>query len=344
MTMRKIKKSKSKKRNKKKSLGKGAKLFLMFFFAVILVLVIYLFVDQVQRAIVKSKTVLIPINMMIGTSPEDKFSEPKDIAVDSENNFYVSDFGSNKISKYDPAGKLMFSIGEMGNHPGDDKGQLEFNQPSGLWVSQNGIVYVSDTFNHRIQVFDAEGNFLKMWSHSFFGPKGITGDNNGKIYVVDTGNHKIAVFDENGNFIKEFGGHGTSEGKFDEPIGAVFDSKGILYVSDSNNNRIEKFNPNKKNGEEFLGSFKVSTWHGKNQEFPYLAFYNDNIFASNASLGAVLRYDLNGKLIAIYKRQDGFANVQGIAVDGSGRVYVTEVGTGHVLRFNLPLSTGTAAQ
>src|SRR5665213_1803914 len=164
--MRKIKKGKSKKSNKKKLLGKGAKLFLMFFFAVILMLVIYLFVDQVQRAIVKGKTVLIPINMVIGTSPEDKFSEPKDIAVDSENDFYISDFGSNKISKYDPNGKLIFSIGKMGIHPNDDKGPLEFNQPSGLWASQNGIVYVSDTFNHRIQVFDAECNFLKMWSHS----------------------------------------------------------------------------------------------------------------------------------------------------------------------------------
>ena len=95
--MRKIKKGKSKKSNKKKSLGKGAKLFLMFFFGVILVLVIYLFIDQVQRAIVKSKTVLIPINMVVGSSPEEKFSEPKDIAVDSENDFYISDFGSNKI-------------------------------------------------------------------------------------------------------------------------------------------------------------------------------------------------------------------------------------------------------
>src|ERR1700677_96757 len=138
--MRKIKKSKSKKKIKKKSLGKGSKLFLMFFFAVILVLVIYLFVDQVQKAIAKSKTVLIPIDMVIGSSPEDKFSEPKDVAVDSENNFYVSDFGSDKISKFDLNGKLIFSIGEMGSHPGDDKGPLEFNQPSGLWVSQNGIV------------------------------------------------------------------------------------------------------------------------------------------------------------------------------------------------------------
>jgi len=334
--MKKNKKIKSRKKNKKKSFGKGAKIFLMFFLVAVLVLFIYLFVDQLQKAIAKSKTVLVPISMVIGTSPEEKFSEPKDVAVDSENNVYISDFGSDKISKFDSNGKMIFSIGKMGNHPGDDKGPSEFNQPSGLWVSQNGLLYVADSFNHRIQVFDSKGKFLKMWSHSFFGPKGIVGDNNGKIYVVDTGNHKIVVFDENGNFIKEFGGHGTSEGKFDEPIGCVFDSKGVLYVSDSNNNRIEKFNPNKKSGEEFLSSFKVSTWHGKNLEFPYLAIYNNNIVTSNASLGAVLRYDLDGKLIAIYKKQDGFSNAQGVAVDSLGGVYVTEAGLGHVDRFDLP--------
>jgi tripartite motif-containing protein 71 len=337
--MGKIKRNAAKKKNKKKSLGKGAKLFLMFFLLVILVLVIYLFVDQIQKSIAKGKTVLIPIDMVIGASPEEKFLEPKDVAVDSENDVYVSDFGANKISKFDSDGKPIFSIGKMGNHPGDDKGPLEFNQPSGLWVSLKGTVYVADSFNHRIQVFDSKGKFLKMWSHSFFGPKGIVGDNNGNIYVVDTGNHKIVVFDESGNFIKEFGGHGTSDGKFDEPIGCGFDSKGVLYISDSNNNRIEKFNPNKKNGEEYLSSFKVSTWHGKNLEFPYLAIYNDNIFTSNASLGAVLRYDLDGKLIAIYKKQDGFSNVQGVAVDTLGRVYVTEVGLGRVDRFNVPAAT-----
>jgi DNA-binding beta-propeller fold protein YncE len=336
-----MKKNKKIDAKKKKPLNKGAKLFLIFFLAVVLVMVIYLFIDQFQKAIAKSKTVIVPVEMTIGSSPDVKFQEPKDVAVDSNNNFYVSDFGLAKISKFDPSGKLLFSIGEKGSHSGNDEGPLEFDQPSGLWVSRDGMVYVADTFNHRIQVFDTDGNFLKTWAHSFFGPRDVVGDNNGKIYVVDTGNHKIAVFDINGNFIKEFGGHGTSNGKFDEPVGCVFDSQGILYVSDSDNNRIEKFDPNKANGKEFLSSFKVATWHGKSQEVPYLACYNDNIFASNASMRAVLRYDLNGKLLAIYKSQDGFSAPQGVAVDSLGRVYVTEVGSSHVVRFELPVAAGT---
>ena len=312
----------------------------MFFSAVVLVMVIYLFVDRLQDAINKSKTMVVQIDMEVGGSPEVKFQEPKDVVTDSENNFYVSDFGLGTIKKFDSTGKLLLTIGELGIHPNEDKGPGEFNQPSGLWVSQSGLIYVADTFNHRIQVFDADGNSLKIWTHSFFGPRDVVGDNNGKVYVVDTGNHKIKVFDTNGNFIKEFGDHGTSEGKFDEPVGCVVDSKGFLYVSDSNNNRIEKFDSNGK----FLASFKVSTWHGKNDEVPYLACYQDNIFASNASTKSVLRYDLNGKLIAVYKPKDGFSAAQGVAVDGLGHVYVTEVGAGRVVRFSLPIPVGTAAR
>jgi len=337
--MRKTKK-KMKRKSKRKPLGKGAKLFLMFFSAVVLVMVIYLFVDRIQDAINKSKTVFVPVDMEVGASPEAKFQEPKDVATDSENNFYVSDFGLGTVKKFDSTGKLILTIGQLGNHPNDENGPGEFNQPSGLWVSQNGLIYVADTFNHRIQVFDADGNSVKIWTHSFFGPRDVTGDNNGKVYVVDTGNHKIEIFDTNGNFIKEFGGHGTSEGKFDEPVGCVVDSKGFLYVSDSNNNRIEKFDSNGK----FISSFKVSTWHGKNEEVPYIACYQDNIFASNASGKSVLRYELNGKLIAVYKTKDGFAAPQGVAVDGLGHVYVTEAGIGRVARFGLPISAETTAR
>lgn len=333
--MAKAKKIKPKKNQKKRPLGKGAKLFLILIGVIVLVVLLRLFIDRLTEAINKSKTAIVAVDMQLGDSADSKFQEPKDLAVDADNNVYVTDFGLDTVRKFDPSGKLLMTLGKKGVHAGDDveKGEGEFNQPSGLWISSSGKIFVADTFNHRIQVFDAKGKFLKIWAHSFFGPRDVVGDNNGRVYVVDTGNHKVEIFDENGNFVKDFGGHGTTDGKFDEPVGCVVDSKGNVYVSDSNNNRIEKFDPNGK----FLSSFKVSTWHGKNLEVPYLACYQDNLFASNASVGVVLRYDLNGKLLAIYKRKDGFAGDQGIAVDSLGRVYVTETGTAHVSRFTIPV-------
>jgi DNA-binding beta-propeller fold protein YncE len=130
----------------------------------------------------------------------------------------------------------------------------------------------------------------------------------------------------------EWGGRGSGVGKFDEPVGCAIDSKGFVYVADSNNNRIEKFDEKGK----YVSSFKVSLWHGKNDEVPYLAISADSIYASNASSSAVLRFDLNGKLIAIYKKQDGFSAASGVAVDDKGRVYIVEKGINRVARFTPP--------
>jgi DNA-binding beta-propeller fold protein YncE len=207
-------------------------------------------------------------------------------------------------------------------------------------VDLKGAIYVCDTFNHRIQKFDSKGQFLKVWSHNFFGPRSITGNNRDRVYVVDTGNHKVQVFDPEGNFLSEFGGFGTGDGKFREPVGSTVDSEGFLYVADSDNTRIQKFDPMGK----FISSFRVSTWRGKNEESPYLAFGQGFLYASNASAHTVLKYDLTGKLVAILKRKekDGFSTATGVAADHQNRLYVVERGPGKVARFLIP--SGLAPQ
>jgi DNA-binding beta-propeller fold protein YncE len=155
-----------------------------------------------------------------------------------------------------------------------------------------------------------------------------------RLYVSDTGNHKVQVFDLDGNFIKEWGGFGTTDGKFREPVGITADDHNNIYVADSDNLRIQKFDPEGK----FMGAFKISTWKGKNDEVPYLAFGNGALWASSTSRAAVLELDPNGKLLAICvkKDKDGFLGAAGVAVNPEGRVLVVEKGKGQVARFSLP--------
>jgi DNA-binding beta-propeller fold protein YncE len=67
-------------------------------------------------------------------------------------------------------------------------------------VDQDGNIYVPDIFNHRIQKFDKDGNFLVAWGTEGVGdgqfdkPFAVTVDDLGKIYVADTHNHRIQVF------------------------------------------------------------------------------------------------------------------------------------------------------
>lgn len=338
MSKRKTKKSKKSRRK----IGKGGKVFFIILFMGIITMALYGSINYLTTQINLSKTVAVPVDLEIGGSGDGpgQFKEPLDVAVDSNDDVYVTDFGGHRIQKFDSAGKLLLAFGKEGKDPGD------FEQPSGLYIAQTGDLYVCDTFNHRIEKFDSAGTLIKTWSHGFFGPRSIVGDNRGRIYVVDTGNHKIQVFDDDGNFLMEWGGFGSADGKFKEPVGCVVDADGHLYVADSDNLRIQKFDSKGK----FLAAFKIATWKGKNAEVPYLAFRNGFLYATNASAeakdgkgsfapdskGAVLKYDLTGKLIAICESKTGFAGAAGLAVDSQNRFYVVEKGVGKIARFVIP--------
>src|SRR5581483_9369718 len=312
--------------------SKGVKLLLFVFALAVVTVVLSFVIKSVNDAMVESKTIPVLVDMELGTPGDGpgQFKEPQAVAVDPRGGFYVSDFSGHRIQKFDPNGAPLSSIGKEG------KGDGEFEQPSGIYADGQGDLYVCDTFNHRIQKFDGDGNFVKSWAHGFFGPRSIVGTSQNKLYDSDTGNHKIQVFDMNGNFIQEWGGFGTADGKFREPVGVTADPQGNVYVADSDNLRIQKFDGN----GQFIAAFKISSWRGKNDETPYLAFGNGFLYASNASKNAVLKLDAMGKLVAICTKKDkeGFSRCAGVAVNSEDRVYVVEKGTGKVARFTVPLA------
>ncbi|HVZ80965.1 MAG TPA: NHL repeat-containing protein [bacterium] len=322
----------------KKKRGKGFKALVLLFLLGLATIVVGLAVRTLTDLANNAKKVAVMVDMELGqggTGPG-HFREPVDVAVDRAGDFYVSDFGGHDIQKFDPNGAPLFTIGQEG------KGDGEFEQPSGLYVDAQDNLWVCDTFNHRIQEFDPSGKFLKTFSHGFFGPRSIVGNGLNRLYVSDTGNHKVQVFDLGGNFIKEWGGFGTTDGKFREPVGITADDHNAIYVADSDNLRIQKFDPDGK----FMGAFKISTWKGKNDEVPYLTFGADALWASSTSLGAVLKLDPNGKLLAICLRKDvkkeadSFPGAAGLAINAEGRVLVVEKGKGQVARFLFPAVPG----
>ncbi len=323
--------AKKKKKNlKRRGPGKGTKVVVVLLSLGFLIIVLYKVFDLINNAINASKSVEVAVDMEMGGTGDGKgqFREPWGVATDSENNFYVTDFGGHQVKKFNSAGEQVMVFGKSGKDDGD------FNQPSGLFVDAKGNIFVCDTFNHRIEKFDSKGKFLKTWNHSFFGPRSVSGDDKNRIYVADTGNHKVQVFDTDGNFVMEWGGFGTGDGKFREPVGSAVDQAGFVYIADSDNLRIQKFEANGK----FVSSFKVSPWRGKNEESPYLAFSQGFLFASNASSKTVLKFDLTGKLLAICKKKDkdGFFTATGLAADHSNHLYVVERGPGKVARFTVP--------
>lgn len=91
---------------------------------------------------------------------ERTFNAPTDLAFGADGSVYVSDgYGNSRVVQFDPDGGFIRSWGRRGSGPG------EFDTPHSIAVTPDGRVLVSDRHNHRIQIFDADGNYLAEWDH-----------------------------------------------------------------------------------------------------------------------------------------------------------------------------------
>jgi hypothetical protein len=86
------------------------------------------------------------------------FRQPTDVTWDSDGNIYISDgYINSRIAKYDKHGDWVKSWGEYGTGPG------QFRLPHQIVADRNNNLYVGDRTNHRVQVFDTDGKFLRMF-------------------------------------------------------------------------------------------------------------------------------------------------------------------------------------
>ena len=280
---------------------------------------------------------------------EGQLSAVRGIAVAGDGSIYVADSQNHRVQKFSSEGEFLLSWGsyatvDSGNAPGGT-----FNEPWGIAIGPDDLVYVADTWNHRIQVFNADGKFITMWGmpglaeqpDQFWGPRGIAVDDSGLVYVTDTGNNRVAVFSSNGEFQTQFGTNGINPGEFDEPVGIAVDGNGLIYVVDTWNQRIQVFERTDEN-YAVVKEWSVSAWFGQSiNNKPFIALDAEgNVFVTDPDGYRVLEFDPSGNFIrgwgAPSSGIDGFGLPTGIAVDASGRVWVSDAENNFVLRFSLP--------
>ncbi|MFB3920966.1 MAG: 6-bladed beta-propeller [Terriglobia bacterium] len=176
-------------------------------------------------------------------------SSPGGMAIDEENRFlYVADPELDQVLVYDadPPYKLLRKMGTGGKEhtlttPGD------FAQPTNVAVDQDGNLYVSDTLNDRIEVFDAEGNFIRAFGKPgdgpgyFARPKGIAIDGDGHVWVADAMQNRVQVFTPDGNLLIWMGEAGQLPGQFRGLAGLFIDKNNRVFTSEQYPGRVQMF-------------------------------------------------------------------------------------------------------
>ncbi|MEL7450140.1 MAG: 6-bladed beta-propeller [Pseudomonadota bacterium] len=165
----------------------------------------------------------------------------KGIDVDPQGRILVADRDLDAIVALSSSGSELFRFGEAGTKPG------QFDGPVDVVGGANGWFYVTDRFNDRVQVFDAEFRLVSevgtrgTGPAQFRDPKGIGVDAAFNIFVSDRGNSRIQKFSASGDFIQEWGERGVGPGLFREMEDLTVTANGTVWVAGFHANDLQHF-------------------------------------------------------------------------------------------------------
>ena len=230
---------------------------------------------------------------------------PTSIALDRDQNVYVSDDWLNRISIFDQKGEFLYKWGVAGSGDG------EINKPSGIRFDKEDNLYMVDSGNNRVQKFTKDGKFLAKWGEAGNGqgqfnlPWGLTIDDKGDVYVADWRNDRIQKFTAEGEFLAEFGSSGSGVGEFNRPTGVAVDKDGDIYVADWRNDRVQVLTPDGRHITTFTGDAGLSKW-GKEKLY------------ANADMVR------QRSLITDFEIEKRLWHPKAVAIDGEGRIIILD--------------------
>jgi hypothetical protein len=279
-------------------------------------------------------------------SDDGEFKSPCAITTDETGNVYVVDAANNRIQKFTSDGQFLAKWGSQGSSDGqfnffDNLFDTYYIAPR-IAIDNQGNVFVSDTFNHRIQKFNSNGQFITKWGSEgsgdgeFRSPTGIAIDKSGKVNVIGVDNDRIQQFTSDGKFIRKWGRGGSAPGEFVSPRGNIAsDSNDNIYISDTYNHRIQKFSSD--------GQF-LTKWGPQNDDgefintFGIAADLEGNTYVVDVTTNRVQKFSPTGNFITKWgnsgTEEGDFIGPIGIAVNSKGGIYVVDQSNFRIQQFS----------
>ncbi len=275
-----------------------------------------------------------------------ELNSPRNIAIGKDGSIYVADSGNSRIVKYNAKGEFETTWGSRTIDGQTPPAPGSFAEPWGIATDNDGNILVADTWNHRIQKFDSNGNFLIQWGlpgeakdglDRLWGPRGVVVSPDGKVFVTDTGNKRVVVFTSEGKPLYEFENEGSA--KLDEPVGIAISSDGKVFIADTWNFRVAVFSQEGK----FFYAFPIQAWSSDSiDNKPFLAMGKDNlIYVSDPENSRIMVFSQDGKPIYTFGEpgveENNLYLPIGIAIGSDHTLWVADAGNNQLKRFEIDL-------
>ncbi len=252
-----------------------------------------------------------------GPAAQAQLRYPNSVAVDGLGNLYIADVENHRIRKVDAAGVITTVAGTgWPRYRGDGGPAVEAQLwgPQDMAVDGLGNLYIADTSNNRIRRVDAAGTITTVAGDrrrgyggdggpaveaQLWGPRSVAVDGLGNLYIADSANNRIRRVDAAGTITtvagdrrRGYGGDGgpAVEAQLWGPRSVAVDGLGNLYIADSGNNRIRRVD----------AAGTITTVAGDRRR----GYFGDGVPAAQAQLDTPW----------------------GVAVDGSGNLYIADWG------------------
>jgi tripartite motif-containing protein 71 len=323
---------------------------------------------------------------MAGTA-EGQFGAPRAVTTDSAGNLYVADSGNQRVQKFDSTGNFVSAWG-WGVSDGSQQYEIctsgcqsahlgdsapgEFDFPLGIATSAANDVYVVDSLNNRVQVFESSGDTFPSVANRFggpgsdgelAGPTGLATDPSDNLEIADAINSRLAKFSGDGVRLSSLAGPGSAQAQVLGPDGVASDASGNVYVADFTNERIEKFDTNggflvmwgkgvnqttggnvcDGSGGDVCGPGSAGSGDGEfNQPNDVAVDPSGNVYVADESNNRIQKFTSSGAYLAQWGTTgagDGQIDVPtGVAVDSADNVYVADYANRRIDVFS---TTGT---